>query len=82
MKGSIFWDITVCSPLKNNDVTLPATYFYAGFLLGIFFYLQGGGEMFLETSIDSQQTTLLYIAEDRTLQARPYFMGFQAIHRF
>jgi hypothetical protein len=58
MKGSIFLDITVGSPLKNNDGNLPA-----GVLLGIFFYLQAGGDIFLETSTDFQQTTSLYIPE-------------------
>jgi hypothetical protein len=38
MKSSIFWDITPCNR---------ATYFHAGFLLGLFFDPEHGGDMFL-----------------------------------
>jgi hypothetical protein len=53
-KRSIFWDITPCSPSKVNPrfrgtsrANLPATYFHAGFLLGLFFDPEDGGDMFL-----------------------------------
>jgi hypothetical protein len=55
--NSIFWDITPCSPLKVNrrfgiecrlhHQALPATFFHAGFLLGLFFDLEDGGDMLL-----------------------------------
>jgi hypothetical protein len=41
--------------------------FHAGFLLGLFFGPEYGGDMFLETSVDFQRTTRRYIPEDRTL---------------
>jgi hypothetical protein len=37
MKNTIFWDITPCSPLKVNAVIS----------LGLFFYPEDGGDMFL-----------------------------------
>jgi hypothetical protein len=40
MKSTIFWNITSCSPLL-------ATCFHAGFLLGLFFDPEDGGDMFL-----------------------------------
>jgi hypothetical protein len=62
-KGTIFWDITPCSPLKANrrfGETSPSsrsknkparalfvTCFYAGFLLGLFFNPEDGRDMFL-----------------------------------
>jgi hypothetical protein len=49
MKSSIFWDIPPCSPLKVNrrfGGALLATCFHAGFLLGAFFDLKDGGDMF------------------------------------
>jgi hypothetical protein len=45
MKNTILWDITPCSPLKVN--LLLATCLHAGFLLGLFFGPENGGDMFL-----------------------------------
>jgi hypothetical protein len=42
MKSIIFWDITPCSPLKAEL----STCFQAGFLLGLFFDPEDGGDMF------------------------------------
>jgi hypothetical protein len=49
LKSTIFWDITPCRPLKVNDVSedLLATYFHAGFFLGLIFGPEDGGDMFL-----------------------------------
>jgi hypothetical protein len=40
---------------------------HAGFLLGLFFYPEDGGDIFSETSVDIHQTKRCYILEDRTL---------------
>jgi hypothetical protein len=59
MNSTIFWDITPCSPLRVNrrfggtyglhlqSRALLATFFHAGFLLGLFFDPEDGGDMFL-----------------------------------
>jgi hypothetical protein len=57
MKSAIFWDIMPCNPLKVNRRfggtyrfhlrALLATCFRAGFLLGLFFYPEDEGHMFL-----------------------------------
>jgi hypothetical protein len=56
MKSSTFWDITPCNPLKVNRRfggtcrLLPGSACYllhAGFLLGLFFDPEDGGDMFL-----------------------------------
>jgi hypothetical protein len=48
MKSYIFWDIKPCSPLKGNDVSAPrATCFHAGSLLGLFFWPEDEGDIFL-----------------------------------
>jgi hypothetical protein len=53
MKSSIFWDITPCSPLKVNRCfrrTSRASACYlphVGFLLGVFFNPEDGGNMLL-----------------------------------
>jgi hypothetical protein len=57
MKSIIFWDVMPHSPLKVNRHfggtyrlclhALLATRFHAGFLLGLFFDPEDGGDMFL-----------------------------------
>jgi hypothetical protein len=60
MKSTIFWDITLCSPLRVNPC-LVATCFHAGFLLGLFFDPDSGGDMFLwNISWLSTDYTVLY----------------------
>jgi hypothetical protein len=41
---------------------------HSGLLLGLFFYLEDGGDISPETSVDLQRTTRLYIPDDKTLQ--------------
>jgi hypothetical protein len=41
---------------------------HGGFLLGLFFNPEVGGDMFPEMSVDFQWTTWCYIPDDRTLQ--------------
>jgi hypothetical protein len=45
MKSTIFWDILLCNPLKFK--ALLATWFHAGFLFGLFFNPEDGGDIFL-----------------------------------
>jgi hypothetical protein len=47
MKITIFWDVTLCSPLKVNQSfgALLATYFHGGIFLGLFFDPEGGGDV-------------------------------------
>jgi hypothetical protein len=53
MESSIFWDITLCGLLL-------ATRFHAGFLLGLFFDAEDGGDMFLRnTGLLSMDYTVL-----------------------
>jgi hypothetical protein len=42
MKGSMFWGIMPCSPLKTCYL------FHAEFLLRLLFYTEDGGDMFLQ----------------------------------
>jgi hypothetical protein len=59
MKSTIFWGITLCSPLNVNrrfggtyrlclqGQISACTCFHTGFLLGLFFDAEDGGDMFL-----------------------------------
>jgi hypothetical protein len=67
MKSAIFWDLTLCSPLRVNwrvggtySLHLLATCFHTGFLLGLFFYPEDGGDMFLRNVgwLSTDYTTL------------------------
>jgi hypothetical protein len=51
-------------PSKKNSFF---TRFHAGFLRGLFFGLEDGGDVFFKTLVDFQRTTLRYIPEDRAL---------------
>jgi hypothetical protein len=42
LKNSIFWDMTPCSPVAGGNDS-----FHAGFLLGLFFYLEDVPDMFI-----------------------------------
>jgi hypothetical protein len=44
------------------------TCFHAGFLLGLFFDTEDGGNIFTEILVDFQQTMLHYIPGERTFQ--------------
>jgi hypothetical protein len=66
IKGSVFWDITPSSGLKNKPRKNQAfCLLYAGFLLGLFFDFEDGGDMFLRNvgPLSTDDT----IPEDRTL---------------
>jgi hypothetical protein len=77
VKSTIFWDITMCSPLKVDrrfggacrfhlqgrriSGALLSTFFQAGFLLGVFFEPEDGGDMFLRNDgWLSRDYTVLY----------------------
>jgi hypothetical protein len=47
MKSTVFWDTTSCSPLKSADRLCLPPAFTMFFLLGLFFYPEYGGGMFL-----------------------------------
>jgi hypothetical protein len=60
MRGSVAWYITPCSPLN------PLATCFRVILLSSF-NPEDGNNMFLETSVEFQRTTLRYIPGDRTL---------------
>jgi hypothetical protein len=43
--------------------------FHAGFLFGLFFDSEDGGDIFLRNIVDYQRTTWRYIPEDSTLRS-------------
>jgi hypothetical protein len=45
VKNTIFWDITLCSLLKVKSSALLAAYFLVGFLLGLVFDPEDGGDV-------------------------------------
>jgi hypothetical protein len=69
----IFWDMAQCIPLKSTDVSeghVPSNFCYLlprGFLLGLFFDPEVGGDIFLRDVGNFQRTTRRFILEDRTL---------------
>jgi hypothetical protein len=65
LKSTIFWDITPCSPLKVNR--------RFGFLLGLFFDPEDGGDIFRRNVVDFQRTIRRYIPEDSTLHYLDWF---------
>jgi hypothetical protein len=90
MKGSVLWNIMLCSPLKvkgsiggtcrlqgqrrsqaRNLSDSGCYQLHAGFLIGLFFYPEDGGDMCLQ-NVDCQQATQHYIPEGRTLQSFVY----------
>jgi hypothetical protein len=64
MKSAIFWGIMPCSPFEAEPL---ATCFNAGFLLGIFFDPEDGGDIFLRNIGWLSMATLRYIPEDSIL---------------
>jgi hypothetical protein len=72
MKSPVFRDITPCSPLKVNrrfGGTRRSAYYLlrAGFLLGLLFVIEDGGECSSETSADFHWTTWRYTPENKLL---------------
>jgi hypothetical protein len=60
----------IISPTRNqheSKVSLLAAHFHAGFLLGLSFDHDNGGDSSPEMSVDFQWTTCCYIPQDRTL---------------
>jgi hypothetical protein len=46
VKNPVFWDTMPCNPLKFNDVSV-CYLLRAGFLLGLYFGPEHGGDIFL-----------------------------------
>jgi hypothetical protein len=75
MKRFIFWDITLCSPLKVNQrlggtcrFRLLATCSHSGFVLDSFSTLKMEAMYSSKTSVDFQRTTRRFSPEYRILQ--------------
>jgi hypothetical protein len=67
MNNTIFWDITLCSPLKVNKRFRERAAFTLVSCLAYSFNLKMEVTCFSEMSVDFHQTTRHYIPEDRTL---------------
>jgi hypothetical protein len=67
MKTIIFWDITLCSPLKVNRLCLTPAFILVS-CSGYSSALTMEAIYSYETSVDFQRTILPYIPEDSTLQ--------------
>jgi hypothetical protein len=72
MKSSIFWDIRPCSPLKIKRRFGGTCRIHAGFLLGLFFDPEYGGDLFLRNVGLLSTDYMVSYPEDITLHAGLY----------